>query len=68
MFLDEVLMLSYHDMYKIRVQLSKAQNWPTIPFGGMNFFLAGDFTQLQLMVEKQVHYMVAALALKHFWT
>jgi hypothetical protein len=46
MFLDEVSMLSCHDLYKIGVQLSKARNQPTVPFGGMNVIFAGDFAQL----------------------
>ena len=45
-FLDEVSMLSCHDMYKISVQLAKAFNEPNKPFGGMNFVFAGDFGQL----------------------
>ena len=45
-FLDEVSMLSCHDMYKISVQLAKAFNEPNKPFGGLNFIFAGDFGQL----------------------
>ena len=45
-FLDEVSMLSCHDMYKISAQLCKIMNKPTVPFGGLNFLFAGDFGQL----------------------
>jgi hypothetical protein len=45
-FLDEVSMLSCHDMYKISAQLCKVMNQPTLPFGGMNMLFAGDFAQL----------------------
>jgi hypothetical protein len=45
-FLDEVSMLSCHDMYKISAQLCKVMNQPTLPFGGMNMLFAGDFSQL----------------------
>jgi len=45
-FLDEVSMLSCHDMYRISVQFAKAFNEPNKPFGGMNFVFAGDFGQL----------------------
>jgi hypothetical protein len=45
-FLDEVSMLSCHDLYKISTQLAKAFNEPNKPFGGMNIVFAGDFAQL----------------------
>ena len=45
-FMDEVSMLSCHDMYKISAQLCKVMNEPTIPFGGLNMLFAGDFAQL----------------------
>ena len=45
-FMDEISMLSCHDMYKISAQLCKVMNKPTIPFGGLNFLFAGDFGQL----------------------
>ena len=45
-FLDEVSMLSCHDMYKISAQLAKAFNNCDLPFGGMNMIFAGDFAQL----------------------
>ena len=44
--LDEVSMLSCHDLYKISVQLAKAFSEPNKQFGGMNFVFAGDFGQL----------------------
>jgi hypothetical protein len=45
-FLDEVSMLSCHDMYKISCQLCKVMNAPSVPFGGLNMLFAGDFAQL----------------------
>ena len=45
-FLDEVSMLSCHDMYRISSQLCKVMNEPTLPFGGLNILFAGDFAQL----------------------
>jgi len=45
-FLDEVSMLSCHDMYRICSQLAKAFNIPEMPFGGKNIIFAGDFAQL----------------------
>jgi hypothetical protein len=45
-FLDEVSMLSCHDMYKISAQLCKVMNEPSKPFGGLNILFAGDFAQL----------------------
>ena len=45
-FIDEVSMLSCHDMYKISAQLAKVLNAFDLPFGGMNIIFAGDFAQL----------------------
>jgi len=45
-FLDEVSMLSCHDMYKISSQCAKARGEHNEPFGGINFIFAGDFAQL----------------------
>src|SRR5947199_6652324 len=45
-FLDEVSMLSCHDMYNISSKLAKAMNVYDNPFGGMNMIFAGDFAQL----------------------
>jgi PIF1-like helicase len=45
-FLDEVSMLSCHDMYNISAQLAKALNIFDVPFGGLNIIFAGDFAQL----------------------
>jgi hypothetical protein len=44
--LDEVSMLSCHDMYKISSQCAKARGEHNVPFGGINFIFAGDFAQL----------------------
>jgi hypothetical protein len=45
-FLDEVSMLSCHDMYHISLRLSKILNVSDLPFGGINMLFAGDFAQL----------------------
>jgi hypothetical protein len=45
-FLDEVSMLSCHDMYKIAAQLAKALNNFDEPYGGINMIFPGDFAQL----------------------
>jgi hypothetical protein len=45
-FLDEVSMLSCHDMYRISAQLCKVMDESTLPFGGLNMLFAGDFSQL----------------------
>jgi hypothetical protein len=45
-FLDEVSMLSAHDLYKISSQIALAMNAPDMPFGGLNMVFAGDFAQL----------------------
>src|SRR6266704_4699669 len=45
-FLDEVSMLSCHNLYKISAQISKARNTMDVPFGGNNMIFAGDFAQL----------------------
>src|SRR5882762_7498893 len=45
MFLDEVSMLSCHDIY-ISAQPAKAFNEPNKPFGGLNMIFSGDFSQL----------------------
>jgi hypothetical protein len=45
-FLDEVSMLSCHDMYKISSQCAKARGEHGEAFGGINFIFAGDFAQL----------------------
>ena len=46
MFLDEVSMLSCHDLYTISAQLAKAFNEPNKPFGGLNKIFSTDFPQL----------------------
>jgi hypothetical protein len=45
-FLDEVSMISCHDLYKISAQAAKAHGVYDEPFGGINFIFAGDFAQL----------------------
>ena len=41
-FVDEVSMLSAHDMYEVSYQLSCILNIYDEPFGGMNMVFAGD--------------------------
>ena len=45
-FLDEVSMISCHDIYKISAQAARARRVLDDPFGGINFIFSGDFTQL----------------------
>ena len=45
-FLDEISMLSCHDLYKISSQSAKACGGHNKPFGGINFIFSGDFAQL----------------------
>ena len=45
-FVDEVSMISCHDIYVISKQLAIAKDTTDIPFGGMNVIFAGDFAQL----------------------
>lgn len=45
-FLDEVSMLSCHDMYRISSQCAKARGEHSEAFGGIDFIFAGDFAQL----------------------
>ena len=52
-FLDEVSMLSCHDMYRISAQMAKASNDHDLAFGGKNIILAGDFAQLPPVAGKE---------------
>ena len=45
-FIDEVSMLSCHDLYNISAKLAKMMNVHDQPFGGINMIFAGDFAQL----------------------
>ena len=45
-FLDEVSMLSCHDIFKISSQLAKGTNEFEEPFGGINMIFAEEFAQL----------------------
>jgi len=45
-FLDEVSMLSCHDMYHISVRLARIFNETELPFGRLNMIFAGNFAQL----------------------
>jgi hypothetical protein len=65
MFLVEVSMLSYHDMYNISAQPAKAFNEPNKPFGGLNMLFSGVFPScLLLVVESPFPSVVVALALR----
>jgi hypothetical protein len=46
-FVDEISMVSCHELYKISAQLAKARNVVDMPFGGLNMIFAGDFAQLK---------------------
>ena len=50
MFLDEVSMLSGHDMYNISAQPAKAFNEPNKPFGGLNINFLVIFPSYLLLV------------------
>ena len=45
-FIDEISMISCHELYAISSRLSQATNVHDKPFGGLNVILAGDFAQL----------------------
>ena len=45
-FLDEVSMLSCHDLYRISAQIARAFNIHDLPFSRKNIIFAGDFAQL----------------------
>src|SRR6267154_4324685 len=45
-FLDEVSMISCHDIYKISAQAARAHGVLDDPFGGINFIFSSDFAQL----------------------
>jgi hypothetical protein len=45
-FIDEISMIACHELYAISSQLSKVTNEHSMPFGGINIILAGDFAQL----------------------
>jgi hypothetical protein len=51
-FIDEVSMISCHDLYKICSQMAKTFNIYEKPFGGMNMIFAGDFAQLPPAMNK----------------
>lgn len=45
-FLDEISMVSCHDFYLIDAKLKEITRLDDVPFGGINFIVAGDFAQL----------------------
>ena len=45
-FLDEVSILSCHDLYRVSAAAANATSFLDEPFGGINMIFAGDFTQL----------------------
>ena len=60
-FLDEVSMLSCHDIYKISAQLAKAFNNSENPFGGVNMIFAGDFAQLPPVLGNESHALYSGI-------
>jgi len=65
LFLNEVSMLSCHDMYNISAQPAKAFNEPNKPFGGLNMvFLVISPNYLLLVVESPFPSIVVVLALR----
>jgi hypothetical protein len=64
-FLDEVSMLSCHDLYKISAQIAKARNIMDVPFGGINIIFAGDFAQLPPLEEIAFMLVLLELLLIH---
>ena len=60
-FLDEVSMLSCHDMYKISAQLAKAFNNCDLTFGGVNMIFAGDFAQLPPVLGGESHALYSGI-------
>lgn len=50
-FLDEVSMISCHDMYTISAQCARAFGVLDKAFGGLNFIFARDFAQLPSAVD-----------------
>jgi len=46
-FLDEISMVTCHELYQISASLAKARNMTEVPFGGLNMIFAGDFAQLK---------------------
>ena len=54
-FIDEVSMLSCHDLYKISAQLAKACDMPDLPFGGKHVIFSGDFSQLPPVLGGESH-------------
>ena len=64
-FLDEVSMLSCHDLYNISAQLAKAFNEPNKPFGGLNITFLVIFLSCLLLVEESPFlFIVVALTLR----
>ena len=53
LFLDEVVMLSCHDMYRICAQMAKAFNIHDKPLVGKNMIFAEDFAQLLPVIGKE---------------
>jgi hypothetical protein len=45
-FIDEVSMITCHELYSISARLAQITGIHDAPYGGMNIILAGDFAQL----------------------
>ena len=52
-FLDEVSMLSCHDLYLISARLACVMNNLDTPFGRLNMIFAGNFTQLPPVISQE---------------
>ena len=52
-FLDEVSMLSCHDLYLISARLAHVMNNLDTPFGRLNMIFAGEFTQLPPVIGQE---------------
>ena len=52
-FLDEVSMLSCHDLYLISARLACVMNNLDTPFGGLNMIFAGNFSQLPPVIGQE---------------
>ena len=54
-FIDEISMVSCHDMYKISAQLARVMNEYVKPFGGQNIIFSGDFAQLKPVRQRALY-------------
>jgi ATP-dependent DNA helicase PIF1 len=59
-FIDEISMIACHELYAISAHLSAISDIHTLPFGGFNMILAGDFAQLPPTSGKALYYQPSA--------